>query len=166
MVDIGKEGHMRCAWLRQTIVSKDETMKPTLFVTSTAIILLATAASGAGLGRRYITEVGRNIGYGVGDGYHADRYCLSACAACSSCSPVQQPMMQQPMTPYPTVAPDYSQWAPHQLQQVRYPVGYYAPPMYQPQYAPQYQPVGPAYGQPTPAFRPVARPDRSPASLW
>jgi len=136
-------------------------MKPTLFATTVAISLVASTTSGADFLRAYFTEVGRNAGYGISDGYHAKRYCMPACTTCTSGSPMQQPMM-----PSPTIAPEHTQWAPHQLQQVRYPVGYYTTPMYQAQYSSQYQPVMPVYGQPMPALRPVARPDRSPASLW
>ncbi|MBI2478458.1 MAG: hypothetical protein HYV60_07415 [Planctomycetia bacterium] len=137
-------------------------MKPTLFATTATILLLTTATANAGPGHRYFTELGRNIGYGVGDGYHAQRYCLPACAACNSCSPIQQPTIQQPIMPQPAMADAYSQWAPHQLPQVRYPVGYYAAPVYQP----QHQPSVPIYGQPIPVLQPVARPDHSPASHW
>ncbi|MCB9937572.1 MAG: hypothetical protein H6823_04970 [Planctomycetaceae bacterium] len=150
-------------------------MKPTLFATTAAFFLLSSTASAAGTLQAYFTELGRNCGYGISDGYHAQRYCLPACTTCDSCSPVQhpviqqsvnqrpmmpQPVMQQPMIPYPAMAPGYTQWAPHQFQQVGYPVGYYAAPVYQQ----PYPPLVPAYGQPMPT--PAARPDRSPAWLW
>ena len=137
-------------------------MKPTLFAATTAMMLLTTATSNAGPGHRYITEVGRNIGYGISDGYHAQRYCLPAGSTCSSCSPAQQPMMQQPMMQQymqqPVMVPAYQQWAPQQFQQVGYPLGYPVAPVYQP----YYQPIAPSYAQP-PA---VVRPNRNPASLW
>jgi len=128
-------------------------MKPKLFAVSAAIILLTSATSNAGNG--YFNQLGRHLGYGISDGYHAQRYCMSDCTSCSGCSPVQQPMMQQPV-----IAPDYSQWTPHQFRQVGNPVGYPAAPKSQP----LYQPIAPGFGQPV--MPSVASPHRTPVSHW
>lgn len=152
-------------------------MKPTLFATAIAITLLTTSTSSADVLKRYFIELGRNLGYGISDGYHADRDCLSASKGCDDCSAAQHPMMHQPLAPQPmmyqpTMAPEYSQTPPPQFQQepqfqqgprfqqVQYPAGYYVAPAYQP----QYQPLAPTFVQPTmPSFAPPAR---RPASLW
>lgn len=154
--------------LRQPTVAKDQTMKPKLFTLSAAMILLTSATSIAGNG--YFTELGRGFGYGYGDGYHAQRYCLNADSSCGNCSPVQQPMIhhskdQQPkiqeaLIPRPMPASAYSQRVPPQFQQVGYPAGYPVAPAYQP----RYQPSPPGYGHPV--MPPVASPHRNPVSPW
>ncbi|MDA1054698.1 MAG: hypothetical protein O3C40_30085 [Planctomycetota bacterium] len=128
-------------------------MKLQLFAVSAAIILLTSAISNAGNG--YFNQLGRINGYGISDGYHAQRYCLPACKSCGNCSPVQSPMNPQPM-----MGPAYSQWAPHQLQQAGYPIGYPVTPTYQP----WYQPFAPGYGQPV--MPSIASPYRTPALRW
>ena len=143
-------------------------MKPKLFAVSTAIILLTSATSNAGNG--YFLELGRNVGYGISDGYHAQRHCLTDGKSCNNCSSVQQPMMPQPMMPQPMMpqpmmpqpmmAPAYSQWAPPAHQQAGYPVGQPAAPINQP----WYQPVAPGYGQA--AMPAVASPQRRAAWHW
>ena len=71
-------------------------MKAKRFAVSLAMILLTSATSYAGNG--YFKQVGRSIGYGISDGYHAHRNCLTESVTCDNCSPAQQPMMQQPHT--------------------------------------------------------------------
>ncbi|MCA9122738.1 MAG: hypothetical protein H6822_15450 [Planctomycetaceae bacterium] len=140
-------------------------MKPTLFAAAVAITLVTTSTSSADVLKLYFIELGRNLGYGISDGYHANRDCLPAYSGCSSCSPSQHPVMQQPPVPqpmmhYPMMTPEYSQAALPQLQQVRYPAGYYVAPAY----LPQFQQLPQSRAQtPVPSF---TRPPRNPASLW
>ncbi len=140
-------------------------MKFKLFALASALILLASPTSNAGHG--YLNQVGRNIGYGISDGYHAQRYCLEAEITCHSCSPVQpravpqravpQPMMMQPpVTPQPTLVPANSAWVPQHFQPVVYPVTYPVAPMYQT----WHQSLAPSYGQPW--LPSVAIPNRTP----
>ena len=77
-------------------------MKPKLFAVSAALILFTSATAIAGNG--YFNQVGRNCGYGISDGYHAQRNCLTDGKSCNECSPVLQPMMPQPMMPQPMMA--------------------------------------------------------------
>lgn len=135
-------------------------MKPALFATSVGIILFTSAASNAGNG--YFTKLGRNLGYGISDGYHAQRYCLPGGMPCSAGSPFYQPMMQQPMMQQPVMAPTPAQWAPPQFQPAGYPASSSYPVM--PVYQPWYQPSVPTYGVPvTPS---QARPAQSPVLHW
>ena len=162
--DIRAETAMRAERLSaSTIFIRDETMKPMLFATAAAMILVTSANSQAGNG--YFKELGRNLGYGISDGYHAQRYCLPACTACSSGvlqpQPMfQHPMMQQPTMHQPGLAPASAPWAPSQFQQAGYAVGYPVRPIYQP----WYQPSVPSYGQP--GMPSLASPQRSQALHW
>jgi hypothetical protein len=142
------------AW-RQTIVNKDQSMKPKFFAASAAIILFTSTASNAGHG--YFNLVGRNFGYGISDGYHAHRSCLTDWTPCHECSPAQQPMMQPPIITQPTMAPADSQASPQRFQQVGYPV---ASPIV-PHYRPWQQPAAPSFAQPP--IAPFAIPNRTPA---
>lgn len=117
-------------------------MKLKLLALSVAMSLLSSATSYAGDG--YLTKIGRALGYGISDGYHAQRYSVPGCSSCNGSSPVQQPMMMQPLRPQPTAAA-HSLRPASQFQHAGYPVGYPTMSMS----SSWYQPQRPAYRQPT-----------------
>ena len=152
------------------IVNKDQTMKSKLLAISAVMILITSATTNAG--DSFLKKFNRYLGYGISDGYHAQRYCQPACTSCNSCSPLQQPMtMSLPMT-----TPAYSQYAPYRLQYVGHPVAplyrSYAPGYVNwrargrssPDVARMYHFYALSYGQPMiPA---LANPHRGPALRW
>ncbi len=89
-------------------------MKLKLIAISASLFFVTSLASAAE--PSLCLKISRYLGYGIHDGYHAQRNCLPMGEGCDSCSAVQQPMM---------VMPGYSQGYPAPMQQIGYvmPVG-------------------------------------------
>ena len=122
------------------------------FALSLTIVLFVSAVSHAG--DSIFTRLGRYLGYGISDGYHAQRYCTSGCTSCSGA-----PSVQHTVSPGVMQVPAYAQPV-HRYRQVQYPIAPLPLPAYQtlPSYGqPVYgKPVygnpvygNPVYGQPT-----------------
>ena len=77
-----------------TTRQKDAEMKTRVIAISASLLLMTSFVHGGE--SALCVQIGRYLGWGINDGYHANRDCLPMCMPCNSCSPVGQPMMATP----------------------------------------------------------------------